>query len=87
MPDSSSTLIIRASEIGQHAFCARSWWLERVMGCPSTHSQQLSRGHQVHQIHGRGVQSYQLLLILTRVLLLVAALAAAAGAYSVVRGL
>jgi len=81
------TPVIRASELGQHAFCARSWWLTRVQGCPSAHSHELSRGREAHQTHGRGVLSYQLLLGLVRVLLLVAGLAAALGAYSFIRGL
>jgi hypothetical protein len=87
MPDGSSTPVIRASELGQHAFCARSWWLARVQGYPSAHSHELSRGREAHHTHGRGVLGYQLLLGLACALFVIAGFAAALGAYSLVRGL
>jgi 3-mercaptopyruvate sulfurtransferase SseA len=53
--------LIRASEIGQYAFCARAWWLARVKGHPSTNVAALKRGSERHRAHGRAVESYHLL--------------------------
>jgi hypothetical protein len=82
--DSSS--IIRASEIRQHAYCARSWWLGRVKGHPSAHVHLLNVGEHAHQMHGRIVVRYHRLQRLAYALLLLAALAAALGLYMLVRG-
>jgi hypothetical protein len=49
--------IIRASEIGQYAYCARAWWLGNVEGLPSGHRQEMTAGEAVHQRHGRGVRT------------------------------
>jgi len=78
--------VIRASEIGQHAFCARSWWLGRVKGHRSAHIQQMSVGEHAHQMHGRMVVRYHRLQRLSSALLLLAALVAALGLYVLVRG-
>jgi hypothetical protein len=51
--------VIRASEIGQYLYCARSWWLERVQGQPSAHRQEMARGREEHVSHGRAVADYQ----------------------------
>lgn len=56
MSDSSS--IIRASEIGQYAYCARAWWLARVKGYPSTNVAAMQRGVKVHRTHGQWVVAY-----------------------------
>lgn len=76
MSDSSS--VIRASEIGQHAYCARAWWLARVKGYRSINVAAMQRGAEGHRTHGRKVQAYHLwrqiavsLIILGGVLLLV----------------
>jgi hypothetical protein len=82
--DTSS--IVRASEVGQHAYCARSWWLGRVKGYPSAHVQQMSVGRHAHRIHGRIVVRYQRLQRLAYAMLLLAALAAALGLCVLVRG-
>jgi hypothetical protein len=47
--------IIRASEVGQHAYCARAWWLTRVRGMAPGNVQELSTGRRFHAEHGRSV--------------------------------
>ena len=47
--------IIRASEIGQYAYCARAWWLTSVKGVPSSNRLELAHGEAVLQQHGRTV--------------------------------
>ena len=48
--------VLRASEVGRYAYCARAWWLQRVMGCQPRNLEALQRGTQRHAQHGRGVQ-------------------------------
>lgn len=50
--------IIRASEIAQYDFCARAWWLGRVMGYRSTNLEAMQQGVARHRTHGRTVESY-----------------------------
>lgn len=45
--------IIRASEIGQYAYCARAWWLGNVMGVRPSNAQDLARGTAAHEQHGQ----------------------------------
>jgi hypothetical protein len=71
--------VIAASELAEHAFCARSWWLSRVKGYPSAHWQELSEGQGAHRAHGRLVVRYHLLQRLAMVLLAAAALLATVG--------
>jgi len=47
--------IIRASELGQYAYCARAWWLQRIAGVAPTNTQDLAAGTAAHQQHGRAV--------------------------------
>ncbi len=47
-----SRRLIRASEIGQYAFCARAWWLSQVQKQASSHAQEMAAGDQAHAIHG-----------------------------------
>ncbi|MBN1976313.1 MAG: hypothetical protein JW918_02830 [Anaerolineae bacterium] len=49
--------IIRASEIGQYAYCAHAWWLESVERLPSGHQRELAAGEATHQRHGRDVRT------------------------------
>ncbi len=49
--------IIRASELGDYEFCARSWWLRRVLGWPSRYQERLERGEYAHAAHGQAVAS------------------------------
>jgi hypothetical protein len=67
--------IIRASEIGQHAFCARAWWLARVKGYRSVNVAAMREGTAQHHSHGRAVESFYLLQRVAVVLLVLAAVA------------
>jgi len=78
--------VITASELGQHAFCARSWWLGRVKGYPSTHASELASGRVAHVAHGRAVLSYHRLRRAAYVVLALAVLLAVAGVYLAARG-
>jgi hypothetical protein len=71
--------VIAASELGQYAYCARSWWLGRVKGHASAHWQEMAEGQAAHQAHGRVVVRYHLLQRLAVALLLAAILLAVAG--------
>jgi hypothetical protein len=86
MSEHRSAPVIAASELGQHAFCARSWWLGRVKGYPSAHWQEMAEGRAAHQEHGRVVVRYHLLQRLAVVLLVAAVLLAAVGIILVARG-
>lgn len=48
-----SSPVIRASEVGEYAFCARSWWLRRVRGLRPANVEELTGGVEAHQRHGR----------------------------------
>ena len=48
--------IIRASELGQYAFCAQAWWLSRVEGVPSANTREIDAGAATHERHGRTVR-------------------------------
>jgi len=50
--------ILRASEIGLYAFCARAWWLGQVQGYRSANVMAMRQGTAVHQGHGRAVWGY-----------------------------
>lgn len=86
MAERGSAPVIAASELGQHAFCARSWWLARVKGYPSTHWQEMAAGRAAHQTHGRVVERYHLWQRVAVVLLVAALLFAAVGIILTVRG-
>ncbi len=64
--------VIRASEISQYAFCARSWWLQRVRGYRSSNLAAMDRGAARHRRHGRSVEGYHLLRRLAMALLVLA---------------
>ena len=86
MSERGSAPVIAASELGQHAFCARSWWLGRIKGYPSAHRQVMADGRLAHQAHGRVVVRYHLLQRLAAVLLVAALLVAVVGIILLVRG-
>ncbi len=48
--------IIRASELGQYAFCAQAWWLGSVEGVPSANVREMDAGASAHERHGQTVQ-------------------------------
>jgi hypothetical protein len=50
--------IIRASEIGQYEYCARAWWLGRVLGYRSHNVEEMTAGAEQHANHGQQVVSY-----------------------------
>ena len=57
-----SDSILRASEIGEYAFCHRAWWLHRVQGLESAKRAQMEAGAARHVQHGRAVQRADSLL-------------------------
>lgn len=71
--------IIRASEIGQYVYCARAWWLGRVLGFRSANVAAMRQGTTQHRAHGRAVEGYHRLrwqavaLLVLAVMVLVAA--------------
>ena len=69
--------LIRASELAQHAYCARAWWLGSVMGVPAGNTRELDRGEAAHAKHGRQVHLSRVLnwIALALIALAVAALA------------
>jgi hypothetical protein len=67
--------ILRASEIGQYAFCARAWWLGRVKGYRSVNVAAMRLGTIRHRRHGRAVEGYHLARRLAAALLVLAAIA------------
>jgi hypothetical protein len=66
--------IIRASEIAQYVYCARAWWLGRVLGYRSANLAAMRAGTARHRAHGRLVQGYLILHRLAVALLVLAAL-------------
>ena len=48
--------IIRASELGQYAFCAQAWWLGSIEGVPSANVREMDAGVSAHERHGQTVQ-------------------------------
>jgi CRISPR/Cas system-associated exonuclease Cas4 (RecB family) len=53
--NSPQSKVLRASEIASYAYCARGWWLSRVLGYRSAHTAQMALGEASHRIHGRTV--------------------------------
>jgi CRISPR/Cas system-associated exonuclease Cas4 (RecB family) len=46
---------IRASEVGEYTYCARSWWLRRVAGEEPEGRERREAGVALHAAHGRAV--------------------------------
>ena len=67
-------VIIRASEIGQYAFCARAWWYGRVKGYRPENLAAMRAGAERHAAHGRTVAGYHRLRWLAVGLLAIAGL-------------
>ena len=75
--DDGQRPIINASEIGRYAFCARAWWLHRVLGYAPRNVEALDRGTRRHEEHGRIIVTAQKQMAAARWLLLAALVAAA----------
>lgn len=69
--------VIRASELGQYAYCARAWWLGRVLGYRSANLEGMAAGEAAHIRHGRKVVGYHRLQRWAYALLALALLAGA----------
>ena len=54
-PPQHRTSPIRASELGQYAYCAKAWWLGRVEGVQPSNVRRLEAGTAVHTQHGAQV--------------------------------
>ncbi|WP_322513619.1 hypothetical protein [Chloroflexus sp.] len=54
--------IIRASELGEYYYCARAWWLRRVIGQEPEGAERRAFGTISHARHGRLVAASQRLL-------------------------
>jgi CRISPR/Cas system-associated exonuclease Cas4 (RecB family) len=66
---------IRASEIGEYLFCARAWWLRRVLELEPAGHERRERGTLLHKRHGRAVGVSTTLVWLALMLLVLALLA------------
>lgn len=69
--------ILRASEIGEYAYCHRSWWLRRVQGAESSNRLQMEAGIVRHLAHGRRLRNAEQLWRAGLIVLVLAALGAA----------
>jgi hypothetical protein len=78
--------IITASEINEHAFCARSWWLSRVKGYASAHWSEMASGREAHAAHGRLVARSEALRRMAYLILVAAVLIVALGIAAALRG-
>jgi CRISPR/Cas system-associated exonuclease Cas4 (RecB family) len=63
---------IRASEVGEYLFCARAWWLRRVLGLEPAGHERRELGTGLHRRHGRTVAASNTLLMLAAALALAA---------------
>jgi hypothetical protein len=87
MSDESSAPVITASEISQHAHCARSWPLGRVKGDSSAHVREIGGGRAANRAHAHIVLRRRHLQRLAYALLLLAVLLGVRGLDLVARGL
>ena len=65
--------IIRASEIGQYAYCARAWWLARVRGVSPANVAEMKAGTEHHRRRAHSVQRLRRARWIVVMLFLVAA--------------
>lgn len=82
----SSRRVIRASEIGQFAYCPRAWYLGSVLGLPSANVADLDAGAEAHRRHGRRVYAALVLQRVGIALVVLGALALAAWVIARMRG-
>ncbi len=66
--------LIRASEVGEYLYCARSWWLRRVIGLVPEGAAQRELGVRRHRQHGQAVAASGTLIVVGLALLVAAAL-------------
>jgi CRISPR/Cas system-associated exonuclease Cas4 (RecB family) len=78
--------VIRASEIGQYVYCARAWWLGRVLGYRSQNVEEMAAGAEEHASHGKQVVIYHRWRGLAYLLLSLAAVVGLLLFWSLVRG-
>jgi CRISPR/Cas system-associated exonuclease Cas4 (RecB family) len=64
--------IIRASEVGEYVYCARAWWLRRVVGLEPAGRERREQGTVLHRRHGRAVAGSRALLLIGVTLAVVA---------------
>lgn len=76
MTNRHKSRVLRASEIGNYIYCARGWWLSRVLGYPSAHREKMALGEEQHRSHGRDVVAYHRLRRLAYLMLALAVLLA-----------
>lgn len=77
---------LTASEVGRYAYCARSWWLQRVGGHPPQNVRALEAGRRRHGEHGRRVRVGARQTVWARRLALAAVALAAVLLASLLRG-
>ena len=82
----STSQVIRASELGQYAYCARAWWLGRVLGYRPANLERLAAGEAAHVQHGRKLISSRRLQRWAYVSLALAVLAGALFLWLALRG-
>ncbi len=78
--------VLRASEIGSFAYCARAWWLGAVQGLRPQNTRRLQAGQALHERHGQKVLVSNALLRLAYLLLTLAGLAGVGWAISSLGG-
>ncbi len=76
---------LTASELGRYVFCARAWWMQRVLGLAPGNLEALQRGSARHEAHGSMVRRAGRQTGLARWLLIVAAALAVVLLYSLVQ--
>lgn len=76
MTNRRKSKVLRASEISNYVYCARGWWLSRVLGYTSAHKEEMALGQKQHRGHGRDVVAYHRLRRLGYLLLALALLLA-----------
>lgn len=70
--------VLRASEVREYVFCARAWWLRRVVGLEPDKRQRtyMDHGTLLHKRHGLVVRLSSFFLLIAIILLILAGVAA-----------
>ena len=68
--------VISASEVGRYVYCARAWWLQRVIGRVPGNQAALRAGGLRHEEHGHAARGAQQQMLWFRRLLAFVALLA-----------